>query len=190
MSSEFPRFLKGKDIIIASSYRNAKHLDEVRQVSRLFSERGQEVYPPYDAEPLNIDSDFVFLGGIDQDGMKKMKIERFFLEAIKKAKLMYVVTTNGYVGHSTSVEIAYSLAVGTPTFVSEQIRTFGNEVTPEIQSLITEHHPSVVPILGVQQYGMGLLNFANINENRPTLDKQERRKVFNSLLGLLRTLRD
>ena len=70
-----------------------------------------------------------------------------------------------------------------------QLRQIAEEVTPEIQSLIIKYHPSIVPISEIHQRGMGIINFAKNNGNRPTLDDQERRKVFNSMLGLSRTLR-
>lgn len=191
MSREFPVpvYLSGKDIVVASSYRRQRHFDQVKAVSRLFTELGQDVYPLQDATPVNIDSDFVFLGGIEED-MEKMKIERFFLEGIKKAKLMYVVATNGYVGHSTSTEIVYALAIGTPTLVSEPIISFGEEVTDEIRALIQKHHPSIAAITQVQEMGLGVLSFAKNDGNRPVLEPAEKKGVFTALLQLFRTLRD
>lgn len=59
--AELPKFISGKDIIIASSYR--RNLTDVRRASHEFSKLGLTVYPNHDQKKAVIDSDFVFMGG-------------------------------------------------------------------------------------------------------------------------------
>ncbi|OGH16504.1 MAG: hypothetical protein A3C30_04935 [Candidatus Levybacteria bacterium RIFCSPHIGHO2_02_FULL_40_18] len=188
MSVEIPPFIRDKDIVIASSYRREDHFRETQRVSALFSDSGFAVYPLPDSEPIYLDVNFVFLGG-GGGLVEKKRLERLFLEAIKRARFMYVVATNGYVGHSTGTEIAYALAVGTPILSSEKILNFGREIDQDIITIIEKHHPPIVPVEQIEEMGTDILDLVSNNNRCSSLGESEKRKIFDSLLGLFRTLR-
>lgn len=184
---EAPQFINGRDVIIASSYRRANHLSQVREASRSMSQSGFHVYPTHNAEAVNIGEDFVFLG--DEMDYEKTKIERFFLEGIKRARLLYVVTTGGYIGKSTSIETAYSLAVGTPVIISESIKSFGNEVPQAIRNIIQSVPFPIIPTDEITKSSSEILDIAQRNGNSPYLSYEQRGQVFRGLIRLLKDLR-
>lgn len=185
---EVPQFIRGKDILIASSYRRNDHLREVKEASFLFASIGLNVYPHHSTQPVNLEGGFVFLGGGEIE-YSKVKIERYFLEGIKKAQLLYVIPKGGYLGKSSSIETAYGLAVETPVFFSEQIREFGREVPFSMQSIILSHPTPVVPPADIQRHCRNIIGFARDNRNLPNLSDQQKRQVFSSILELMRSLR-
>lgn len=188
MSREIPNFIRDKDVIIASSYRRKNHFDEVLLASRIFESIGLNVYPPHNSEPIDL-GNFVFLAGLGYEGLTKLKIERSFLEAIKRARLLFVLSTSSYLGHSASIETAYGLAVGTPVLVSKPISIFGGEVPPNLKAIIHKYHPPVVSLKEAEELGPGIFDFARKNGNFPHLKHEERRVIFSAVLNLARTLR-
>lgn len=182
---ELPQFLTGKDIIIASSYRKDAHFKEVMLVSGIFSSLGLSTYPHPNAEQSRWDEQFVFLG-VEDEGLSKIKIERYYLDAIKKARLTYAVTTNGYVGMSASIETAYSLAVGTPVILSQRIQEFGVDVPLPIRSIIKN---AQIPILPISKLTDEFNPEAHLSLLRPSLSPAQNRQVFFSLLHMSRQLK-
>lgn len=124
-----PLRLINVDVPIVSSYRREQHLDELKTAALYFKDLGLSTYPDHLQSPIKIDDEFVFFGGSQETfGNNKRRMEIEFLKLINRAKLVYVVTTNGYLGLSASTECAYALYINKPIAFSQPITEFGEEV--------------------------------------------------------------
>ncbi len=184
--AELPSFISDNDVIISSSYR--KHLTDVKEASLRFFQLGLEAYPNHNQEEAMLDGGFIFLGG-GQHKHSKSEIQRSFFQAIKRAKLLYVVTSNGYLGQTASIETSYGLATGTPTVLSESIKDFGEGVPNPVIEILESLTIPIVPIEEIPT----LSKNGNINSehlaNSISLSERQRKDLFFSILSLMRQLR-
>lgn len=182
---EIPQFIVSTDILIASSYRREQHLKEVRAASFLFQSMGYSVYPTHNAQPINPDKDFVFLGG--EKNFTKRQIERHYLEGLRKAKLVYVVASGGYLDPSASIETAYSLAINAPLIQSEPINTFGDDVPVLITQILKN---ASIPIVGIEKLRNKSTLEMYTRRNGHFLNAEQRKTVFSGLIYMFRQLRE
>lgn len=183
--TENPNFIADREIIISSSYR--KNLADVRRASYLFASQGLSVYPDHEQIEVIVDDHFVFLGGVQQE-YDKRDIQQNFFRAIKKAKLLYVVTSDGYLGPTASVETAYGLAVNTPTILSEPIKRYGKYVQPETIEILEKYPIGIISIEEIYNAGKsGLLSDQNLPKPA-ILSESERRRLFFTITATLREL--
>lgn len=139
------------DVPIVSSYHREQNLQELRTAALYFKNLGLSTYPDHLQDPIKIDEEFVFFGGdleIFRNNKRQFEIE--FLKAINQAKLVYVVTTNGYLGRSSSIELTYSLFKNAPIALSQSITDFGGDVPSEIKNVI-ENNKTLFPIIPVNK---------------------------------------
>lgn len=139
------------DVSIISSYRREQHVQELKTAALYFKYLGFSTYPSHIQNPVKIDDDFVFFGGnLEAFENNKRRVEIEFLRLIKRAELVYVVATNGYLGRSGSVELSYALFINAPTALSQSITDFGQEVPEEIKSII-DNRQALLPIIPVKK---------------------------------------
>lgn len=183
--AEFP-FIQNKNVLISSSYR--RYLEDVRRASRRFFDLGLAVYPNHNQEEIVLDDGFVFMGG-EQHKLSRQRIQISFFRAIQRAKLLYVVTSNGYLGQTASIETSYGLAIGTPTFLSEPIKNFGEGVPDVIIKILEMHKIPVLPIEDIEKFGKDkVLKNRHLSKPSP-LNGQEKRDLFFSIVSTMRSLR-
>ena len=148
-------------IPIVSSYRKEQHVEELKTAALHFKDLGLSTYPDHLQSPIKIDDEFVFFGGSQETfGNNKRRMEIEFLKLINRAKLVYVVATNGYLGRSASAELAYALLINASIVLSQQITEFGNEVPQEIRHIIKNNQTllPVIPIKRIEELDRNMKN--------------------------------
>ena len=189
-----PNFFINADVPIVSSYRREQHLTELKTAALYFKNLGLSTYPDHLQNPIKIDDEFVFFGG-DQEVFdnNKRRMEIKFLQAINRAKLVYVVATNGYLGRSSSVEVSYGLLMNTPLALSQPITEFGEEVPKELKTVI-ENHKMLIPILPIEkikELKIDRLLAVLPNREKPSLtslNEKDKRTILLSIRSLVRNL--
>jgi len=79
-------------------------------------ELGVRILSPADPRVVDHRGDFLFVAS---DRLRSVKtVEDRHLECIRASDFLWLVTPDGYVGQSASLELGYALAVGTPIFSS------------------------------------------------------------------------
>ena len=153
-SKERPNHFLNVDVPIVSSYRREQNVQEVKTAALYFKNYGLSTYPDHLQNPISIDDEFVFFGdNQDTFGNNKRRLEIEFLKAINRAKLVYVVATNGYLGRNTSIELAYGLFINAPVILSQSISDYGEEVPQELKRVIENNEPllPIVPIKRIKE---------------------------------------
>lgn len=188
------QFLLNVDMPIVSSYHREQHVKELKTATLYFKDLGLSTYPDHHQSPVKIDDGFVFFG-IDPErfGNNKRTMEIAFLKAISQAKLVYVVTSNGYLGKSASIELAYSLLINAPIVLSQPITDFGEEVPQEIKGIIEDNQEllSVIPIKKIKELRKdGLLASLSSKEKPPLriLSEEDKKAILLSIRSLVRHL--
>jgi len=190
---ERPSFLN-VDVPIVSSYRKEQHVQEVKTAALYFKNLGLSTYPDHLQNPIAIDGEFVFFGG-DQEtfGNDKRRMEIIFLKATNRAKLVYVVATNGYLGRSASIELAFCLLMNTPIALSQPITEFAKEVPQEIKNIV-ENNEALLPILPIKKIKElekdRTQPFLPRKEKPPLviLDQKDKKAILLSIRSLIRHL--
>ena len=182
------------DVPIVSSYRKEQHVRELKTAALYFKDIGLSTYPDHLQNPITIDDEFVFFGGnqetFDND---KRRMEILFLKAINRAKLVYIVATNGYLGRSASVELAFGLLMNAPVALSQPITEFGEEVPQEIKNIV-ENNEALLPILPIKKIKElekdRTQPFLSRKEKPPLviLDQKDKEAIFLSIRSLIRHL--
>ena len=183
------------DVPIVSSYRKEQHVQELKTAALYFKDLGLSTYPDHLQNPITIDDEFVFFGGAQETfGNDKRRMEIEFLRLINRAKLVYVVATNGYLGRSASIELGYALFSNAPTVLSQPITEFGQEVPEEIKSII-ENSQALVPIIPIKTIKEfttdGLLASLPNKETPPLssiLNEKDKQTILLSIRSLIRYL--
>lgn len=189
-----PSRLINVDIPIISSYRKEQHVNELKTAALYFKDLGLSTYPSHLQRPINIDDEFVlFDGDIETFGFNKRRTEIEFLKAINKARVVYVVATNGYIGRSGSIELAYGLLMNAPLALSQSITEFGQEVPKELKTVI-ENHKTLIPILPIEkikELKMDRTLAALPNREKPfltVLNEEDKKTILLSIRSLVRHL--
>lgn len=190
-----PSHLINVDVPIVSSYRREQHVEELKTAALYFKNLGLSTYPDHLQNPVKIDDEFVFFSG-DPETLRgnKRRMEIEFLKAIKRAKLVYVVVTNGYLGRSGSIELAYGLSINAPPIaLSQPITEFGQEVPEEIRTII-DNNQTLLPILPIKKIRElnrdGLLTSLPSKEKPPlrVLREEDKKSILLSIRSLVRHL--
>lgn len=181
------------DIPIVSSYRRSEHVEELKTAALYFKDLGLSTYPDRLHDPITIDNEFVFFGEDQTFFTNKRDQEIKFLKAINRAKLVYVVATNGYLGRSASIELTFDLLMNTPIALSQSITEFGEGVPQEIKSII-ENNKALLPIIPIKQ--IKELEWDRAQSSLPRkekpplviLDQEDRKAILLSIRSLVRQL--
>lgn len=189
-----PLHLLDVDVPIVSSYRREQHVDELKTAARYFNDLGFSTYPSHLQNPVKIDDEFVFFSGnLETLGNNKRRIEIEFLKSIYRAKLVYVVATNGYLGRSASIELAYAMLINVPIALSQPITEFGEEVPYKLKSVI-ENNMALFPIVPIHK--IRELREDSIFSSFPTKEKpplrivseKDKKAIYSSIRSLVRDL--
>ena len=184
------------DIPIVSSYRKEQHVEELKTAALHFKDLGLSTYPDHLQNPIKIDDEFVFFGGSQETfGNNKRRMEIEFLKLINRAKLVYVVATNGYLGRSACIELTYALFRNTPTLLSQPITEFGQEVPEEIKSIIERNQGllPIIPVKKIRELKRDSLLASLQNKEKPPLlisviSQKNRRSILDSIHSLMKHL--
>lgn len=190
-----PLHLINVDVPIISSYRRELHLNELKTAALYFKDLGLSTYPDHLQNPISVDNEFVSFSGNPEtlrNNKRRMEIE--FLKAINRAKLVYVVATNGYLGRSASVEFAYALLINAPPIaLSQPITEFGREVPKELKSLIEDNMAllPIIPIKKIRDLGKDSLFSSLPSKEKPPLSimsEDNKKAILLSIRSLVRHL--
>lgn len=183
------------EIPIVSSYRRSEHLKELKTAALYFKDLGLSTYPHHLHDPIIIDNEFVFFGGDQMLFTNKRDLEINFLKVkvINRAKLVYVVATNGYLGRSASIELAFGLLMSAPIALSQPITEFGEGVPQEIKNIV-ENNKTLLPIIPIKkikelEWDRGQSSLPR-KEKPPLviLDQEDRKAILLSIRSLVRQL--
>jgi hypothetical protein len=183
------------EILIASSYRKENHRKEIQKATFSFDKLGLSTYPAHGQTPIDIDPEFVFFGkNIEAFGNNKRRIEIEFLKAINRAKLVYVITTNGYLGQSASIEVGFAMLMDSSIALSEPITQFDEKVPPDIKQIIADkqHSLSILPIQDIQNLNMNDSIFTSSEEREfhTGISEEDKTKVLQAIRSLTRELQN
>ena len=193
-SKERPNHFINVDVPIVSSYRRGKNVEELKTAALYFNNLGLSTYPDHLDNPISIDEEFVFFGR-NQDVLanNKRSLEIEFLKAVNRAKLVYVVATNGRIGESSSIEIAWGLFYNAPLAISQAIAEYDDRVPLEIKNII-ENNKMLIPILPIESLKESkadeLFHSLASKEKPPLLDisPEGKKTVLSSIRSLIRHL--
>lgn len=97
-----------------------RHMSEVSSAVQELAELGIQILSP--ADPRIVDQRGVFLF-VASDRVRSIRmVQDRHLEAIRQSDFLWLVTPDGYVGQSASMEIGFAVAAGTPVFGSSMPR--------------------------------------------------------------------
>lgn len=102
-------------VVLSGSFR--KHLAEIHRCIRAFDELGVRVVAPRLATAKNPGEEFVILDGDETDD--PCTLEQAHLDAISEADALFLVSVDGYVGASASLEVGWALSRGKRVFALE-----------------------------------------------------------------------
>ena len=95
-------------IVIGGSYHNP-NWQEVRKVIMKLQAVGHEIIAPGgEWEPININDEFVKFKGEDEIPIETLQNE-FYCKVLQDADAFVVVNSNGYLGYTATVELAYAM---------------------------------------------------------------------------------
>lgn len=104
------------------------------------------------------------------------------------------MATNGYLGRSGSIELAYGLTLNaSPIVLSQPITEFGQEVPEEIKTII-DNNQTLLPILPIKKIRElnrdGLLNSLPSKEKPPLsiMSEDDKNAILLSIRSLVRHL--
>jgi hypothetical protein len=109
------------------------------------------------------------------------------MREIAKAKFLYVVDVNGYVGQSAATEMAYAALKGVPIITAEVIGEVSKDIPVENHELLKVLTQSVLPINAitpdsVEKLREGLDRFSLI------LDEEQKKQLEKLIKNLLKSL--
>lgn len=194
MNSRKESQLMNVDVPIVSSYRREQHLSELKTAALYLNDLDLSTYPNHLQNPVKIYDEFtLFDGNQETFDNNKRHMELLFLKAINRAKLVYVVATNGYLGRSASIELAYGLFINAPTALSQPITNFSEDVPREIKSII-ENNQALLPIIPIKKIKElrrdGLFASLSSKEKPPLriLSEEDKKAILLSIRSLVRHL--
>jgi hypothetical protein len=89
-----------------------RHMDAISDVVRELMDRGARVLSPANPQVVDREGDFLFVAS-DRTRSVRMVQDRH-LEAIRSSDFLWLVTPDGYVGQSASMEIGFAVANNVP----------------------------------------------------------------------------
>lgn len=104
-------------VTISGSYQ--RHLDQVDEAIRQFTELGAEVLSPPSGEAELKRRGFTKLRGDPSE--TPMLTEHRHLDAISRSHLLWLVVPDGKIGRSTSLELGFALANHVPVFSMHKV---------------------------------------------------------------------
>ncbi len=105
-------------VTISGSYK--KHIDDIIQLKRLFTERGIEVCSPRFNKLVSRHDEFVYFEEQAESGLTPLEIEIDHMHCIDQSDALIVCNPGGYVGISVSMEVGYAHARNIPIYFMEK----------------------------------------------------------------------
>ena len=99
-------------VTVSGSFR--KHLKEIAEVISELTGSGVDVVSPSDPTVVDSIGEFLFVAS---DSVRSVRlVQDRHLDAIRISNFLWLVSPDGYVGQSASLELGFAAAVGTPIF--------------------------------------------------------------------------
>lgn len=190
-----PSFIYNRRPIIGRYY--GREYEKTQAAAKAFSSLGIPSYPRPNAESITITSPdgdtFSFLGG-SQLTISPHEAQQGFFREVKRThdipmvnNFIYVAIQDGYLGRTASIEVAYAIATYKRIIFSESPSKFSHELPSEIISIIRANHGRY-PHLPVEDIPTDLPEALQYKIDKPDLDVRQRKKIFFSILKLIRDL--
>jgi NTP pyrophosphatase (non-canonical NTP hydrolase) len=133
------------EVVLSGSFR--KDLESVKRDYELLRNLGCRILSPVNVQASREEDGFVFMRG--EETQKPEDIELRHLDAIQKAKFVWLHAPAGYVGPSGALEIGFARAVGIPVFSTADIadpivRSFVQRVSSP-EDALNHNLPSMPP---------------------------------------------
>lgn len=91
-----------------------RHMNAIAEVVEDFTDRGLRVLSPEDPRVVDRYEDFLFVAS---DRVRSIRlVQDRHLEAIRASDFLWIVSPDGYIGQSASMEIGFAVAAGIPIF--------------------------------------------------------------------------
>lgn len=190
-----PPFIYDRKPIVGRYY--GKEYQKTQTVAKAFSAIGIETYPKPNAESITITSadgdTFSFLGG-SQLVVPPFQTQLGFFREIQRShdlpmanKFVYAAIQDGYLGRTTSIEVAYAMATNKRIIFSEAPTRFSDKLPPEIVSIVRDNYDRY-PHLPVEEIAARLPDVLKQKIEKPQLSMEQKDEIFFTILELIRDL--
>jgi hypothetical protein len=102
------------EITVTVSGSFHRHLKAIKEAVKLFNDRNIRVLSPADPTAVDRVGEFIFVAS-DRHRSIKLVQDRH-LAAISQSTFLWLVSPDGYVGHSAALEVGFAIAFGIPIF--------------------------------------------------------------------------
>jgi len=103
-----------KDITVTVSGSFHRHIDAIMEAVEEFRSLGIEVLSPKDPRIVDGTGSFLFVAS---DRYRSIRlVQDGHLAAISQSSFLWLVSPDGYIGQSASLEIGFAIAYGTPIY--------------------------------------------------------------------------
>lgn len=196
-------YRRNKALIIGRFY--GEEVETVTNASRAIEEAGMPIYPNKNTSAIFIphvnsvgysqEDGFFFLSPGKKQSKTPVEIQGDVFDQMqdlkRSGKICYVAIHNGYIGESTSIELAYAISIGVPIVLAEtEITRFSEKVPATLRDII-ERYIGRYPVVQVKNINRDSLRIAQRYAravNVPELTKDERNAVINEACKLLQRL--
>lgn len=134
------------ELVISGTYR--KDFETLKHTYEQFRDLGCGVLSPSSVTITSEEDGFVYMKG--EEAETQSTIEDRHLNAIQKASFVWLHAPEGYVGHSSALEIGFAHAAGVPVFAKETpnepvFRSFVNVVASPSDVITSRLYQAVPP---------------------------------------------